>query len=69
MFSLEESSSEISDDIANDIVNKINATFEGGSIHPERFTSMSFSKQLALMLGKALGQAPFKLLDEILDED
>ena len=53
---------------ADDIINSVNAAVGNGS-SSFKGGQHSFSTDLAVMLGKALGDAPFKLLDEILDED
>ena len=51
---------------ANDIVASINAALNGT---PAPASKKSFSVELGAMLGKALGQAPFKLLEEIFKDD
>ena len=51
---------------ADDIVASINAALNGT---PAPASKKSFSADLGKMLGVALGQAPFKLLDEIFKDD
>ena len=56
---------------ADDIIASINSAFggSGGAAAPSG-GKKSFSAELGAMLGKALGEAPFKLLDDIFkDED
>lgn len=69
LFSLDQNAAALEDQLANDVANKISAVFEGGSIHAEKLSNSSFSNRLAIALGKALGEAPFKMLEEILEED
>lgn len=69
MTALDQNASLLEDQLANDVVNKIGATFEGGSIHSEKLTNSSFSTRMAVMLGKALADAPFKLLEDIINEE
>ena len=51
---------------ADDIVASINAALNGT---PAPASKKSFSVELGAMLGRALGQAPFKLLEEIFKDD
>lgn len=69
MIALEQSAGKLESEVANDVVNSIQAAFAGGSIHPEALTNKTFSSEIAIALGKALGQAPFKLLDEIFKDE
>lgn len=67
MSAIDNGASALEQDVAQNVVNSIEATFSGGGIHPERLNS--FSKQIAIGLGKALGDAPFKMLEDLLHED
>lgn len=51
---------------ADDIIASVNAAFNGGTVSK---SNKSFSAELGAMLGRALGQAPFKLLDDIFKDD
>lgn len=67
MSALEESIDPLEQTVAQNIGNMMSAVFEGGAIHPERLKNQSFSVALGAALGKALAQASFKLLDDILN--
>lgn len=70
LFTLEEGAGTVADAAAEDIISSINAAFGGGSAGASKqLGNKSFSAELGAMLGRALGQAPFKLLDEIFDDD
>lgn len=56
----------ITNTAADDIIASVNAAFNGGTVSK---SNKSFSAELGAMLGKALGQAPFKLLDDIFKDD
>lgn len=68
MSALEEGIDPLEQTVAQDIGNMVSAVFEGGAIHPERLKNKSFSAELGAALGRALAQAPFKLLDDILND-
>lgn len=51
---------------ADDIIASVEAAVGNGTIPRKK---MSFSQELGFILGKALGEAPFKLLDEMFDDD
>jgi len=59
-----EGSGKVAEAAAQDIVNRVHAAISGGSASG----STNFSVQLGEALGRGLGQAPFKLLDEIMKE-
>ena len=63
---MEQGSEMVADAAANDIVASINAALNGT---PAPASKKSFSVELGAMLGRALGQAPFKLLEEIFKDD
>ena len=63
---MEQGSEMVADAAANDIVASINAALNGT---PAPASKKSFAVELGAMLGKALGQAPFKLLEEIFKDD
>lgn len=65
-MTMEQGSEMMVDATANDIVASINAALNGT---PAPASKKSFSVELGAMLGKALGQAPFKLLEEIFKDD
>ena len=59
----------VADAAADDIISSINAAFGGGSGGSKKLGSRSFAADLGVMLGKALGEAPFKLLYEIFTDE
>lgn len=59
----------VADAAADDIISSINAAFGGGSGGSKKLGGGSFAADLGVMLGKALGEAPFKLLDEIFKDE
>lgn len=63
---MEQGSEMVADAAANDIVASINAALNGT---PAPASKKSFAVELGAMLGRALGQAPFKLLEEIFNDD
>ena len=63
---MEQGSEMVADAAANDIVASINAALNGT---PAPASKKSFAVELGAMLGRALGQAPFKLLEEIFKDD
>ena len=63
---MEQGSEMVADAAATDIVASINAALNGT---PAPASKKSFSVELGAMLGRALGQAPFKLLEEIFKDD
>ena len=65
-MTMEQGSEMMVDATANDIVASINAALNGT---PAPASKKSFSVELGAMLGRALGQAPFKLLEEIFKDD
>lgn len=70
VMTMEQGVGTVADAAADDIINSINAAVSGGSGAGKALSNKSFSAELGVILGKALGQAPFKLLDEIFkDED
>lgn len=68
-YTMMEGEEQVANAAANDIISSINATFGGGSINTQHLTNKSFSANLGAILGRALGEAPFKLLDEIFKDD
>lgn len=69
IFTMEQGAGTVADAAAADIISSINAAFGGGGSSGKQLGSKSFSAELGVMLGRALGQAPFKLLDEIFKDD
>ena len=70
VMTMEQGVGTVADAAADYIINSINAAVSGGSGAGKALSNKSFSAELGVILGKALGQAPFKLLDEIFkDED
>ena len=65
-MTMEQGSEMMVEATANDIVASINAALNGT---PAPASKKSFSVELGAMLGRALGQAPFKLLEEIFKDD
>ena len=65
-MTMEQGSEMMVEATANDIVASINAALNGT---PAPASKKSFAVELGAMLGKALGQAPFKLLEEIFKDD
>lgn len=65
MTAIDESAGALEQDVATNVVNNISATFNGG-IYPERLNS--FSKQIAIGLGRAIGNMPFKLIEDFFDK-
>ncbi len=65
-MTMEQGSDMMVEATANDIVASINAALNGT---PAPASKKSFSVELGAMLGRALGQAPFKLLEEIFNDD
>ena len=66
LFTMEQGSETVASAAADDIIASINAALNGT---PAPASKKSFSADLGKMLGVALGQAPFKLLDEIFKDD
>lgn len=66
LFTMEQGSQEVAKAASDDIVASIHAALNG---KPAPASKKSFSADLGKMLGRALGQAPFKLLDEIFNDD
>ena len=69
VMTMEQGVGTVADAAADDIVNSINAAIGGGSGAGKALSNKSFSAELGVILGKALGQAQFKLLDEIFKDD
>lgn len=67
IFTMNEGSGRIAAAAANDIINSVNAACGIGSVGPKG--NMSFFVDLGIILGKALGQAPFKLLDQLFNDE
>ena len=65
-MTMEQGSEMMVEATANDIVASINAALNGT---PAPASKKSFSVELGAMLGRALGQAPFKLLEDIFKDD
>lgn len=65
-MTMEQGSEVVASAAADDIIASINAALTGT---PAPASKKSFSAELGVMLGRALGQAPFKLLDEIFKDD
>ena len=66
LYTMEQGSEVVASAAADDIISSINAALTGT---PAPASKKSFSAELGKMLGVALGQAPFKLLDEIFKDD
>ena len=66
LCTMEQGSEVVASAAADDIIASINAALTGT---PAPASKKSFSAELGVMLGRALGQAPFKLLDEIFKDD
>ena len=66
LCTMEQGSEVVASAAADDIIASINAALTGT---PAPASKKSFSAELGKMLGVALGQAPFKLLDEIFKDD
>lgn len=64
---MEQGSEIVADAAADDIVATINAALTGTPAPASN--KKSFAVELGAMLGRALGQAPFKLLDDIFKDD
>lgn len=54
----------IADEVAGQVVADLDSTLNGGQ--PQ--TAHTWATDLGVLVGRALGDAPFKLLDELLDE-
>lgn len=67
VYTMSQGSDLVADAAADEVINTVNAAFGGGSVDSNG--KRSFSADLGAILGKALGEAPFKLLDEIFEED
>jgi len=65
-LTMQQGSEQVAEAAADDIIASINAAL-GGTAAPS--SKRSFSADLGAMLGKALGEAPFKLLDDIFKDD
>lgn len=48
-----------------DIIATIQAAFDGGKINPGAFQKKTFATDLGIILGRALADAPFKILEEL----
>ena len=66
LITMEQGSEVVATAAADDIIASINAAINGT---PAPASKKSFSAELGAMLGRALGEAPFKLLDEIFEDD
>lgn len=66
VYTMEKGSEIVAEQTVNDIVSSINAALNGGSAPVKK---NSFSADLGAMLGIALGQAPFQLLDELFNDE
>lgn len=66
LCTMEQGSEVVASAAADDIIASINAALTGA---PAPASKKSFSADLGKMLGIALGQAPFKLLDEIFQDN
>ena len=67
-LTMQQGSEQVAEAAADDIIASINAALSGtGTAAPA--SKRSFSADLGAMLGKALGEAPFKLLDDIFKDD
>ena len=53
---------------ALDLKNQLNAAFNDNTINPNALRSTSFIMDLGVALSKALGQLPFKLIDDFLND-
>lgn len=62
LVTLEQATDGVAEETANDVVACINAALNGT---PAPDGKKSFSAEIGAILGRALGEAPFKLLDEI----
>ena len=65
LVTLEQATDGVAEETANDVVACINAALNGT---PAPDGKKSFSAEIGAILGRALGEAPFKLLDEIFKE-
>ena len=63
-YALNESTEKISDAAAAEIINSVHAAFDSGSSGKK---GKRISSDLGTVLGRALGQAPFKAIDELLN--
>lgn len=68
MLALEQGVDPLQQQMLSELGSMIYGAFGGGSIRPEKLKNISFSTQLGTMLGSALAEAPFRLLDEILND-
>lgn len=68
MFTLSEGAGAVVDAAATDMINTIDAAFGNGTGTTKQLGSKTFSAQLGAMLGQALVKAPFKMLDEIFND-
>lgn len=66
-FTMYEGADLVGNKAADVVINNVNAAF--GSTGGQPVSSRSFSEDLGVILGKALGAAPFKLLDELFDDE
>lgn len=64
---LEQGTDIVAENAANDIVNSIDNAFNGGGSF--NMGNKTYTAQLGEIVGRALGDAPFKLLDDILDDE
>ena len=68
MLAIEQGIDPLHQQMLHEIGNMLNSAFSGGSVRPEKLHNISLSTQLGVVLGKALADAPFRLLDEILND-
>ena len=66
VFTMNEGADTVAEAAAADIISSIEGLGSGGKSMSKK---SSFSAELGVILGKALGVEPFKLLDEIFKED
>ena len=66
ILAVEQGSEDLAEKTADDIISAINAALSGT---PAPKTQTTFSEEIGKALGRALGEAPFKLLDEIFETD
>ena len=65
IFSIEQSIDEAANVFADHMISCIDGTFSGGSINPGSMKNKSFAVMLGAALGRAIGQAPEKLLEDL----
>lgn len=68
MLAIEQGVDPLYQQMFHEIGNMIYGAFSGGSVRPEKLKNISLSTQLGAVLGRALAEAPFRLLDEILND-